>query len=96
MYPKLLLKQWLAHPEVQVSEYSFAGLIKLAFGRLPLDVGAAFHIPSAKFSRTQSDSSPAYIPGLRLFAFPDGPAAAGAKEVALQGYRKSGHQHRLP
>lgn len=37
----------------------------------------------------QSDSSPAYTPGLRLFAFPDRPAAAGAKEVALQGYRQS-------
>jgi hypothetical protein len=56
---------------------------------LPLDVEAAFPIPSANFSRTQSDSSPAYTPGLRLFAFPDRPAAAGAKEAAQQGYRQS-------
>jgi hypothetical protein len=30
----------------------------------------------------QSGSSPAYMPGLRLFAFPDRPVGAGAKEVS--------------
>jgi len=51
------------------------------YSKSNLDAGAR------NFSRTPSDSSPAYT--LRLFAFPDQPAGAGAKEVALQGYRQS-------
>jgi hypothetical protein len=55
----------------------------ILYSKLILEAGAR------NFSRTQSDSSPAYTPGLRLFAFPDRPAGVGAKEVALQGYRQS-------
>ncbi|SPF51726.1 hypothetical protein SBA4_4680007 [Candidatus Sulfopaludibacter sp. SbA4] len=73
--------QALAHPEVQVNQYSFAGSITLVFGNCRWMLKLHF-ISLAPVFRAFSPIPPAYTPGLRLFALPDQPAAAGAKEVA--------------